>query len=153
MVISMERTDRNRQGEDRRELRDFGPEPLVINIDRAAGMNPKYRTALWTGRGLQVTLMSIPVGGDIGLEKHDDLDQFIRIENGLAAVMMGRHQNALDTRRRIDGSFAVIIPAGTWHNIVNIGNTPLKLYSVYAPPKHPFGTVHRTKADAEAAER
>ena len=153
MVISMERTDRNRQGEDRRELRDFGPEPLVINIDRAAGMNPNYRTALWTGHGLQVTLMSIPVGGDIGLEKHDDLDQFIRIENGLAAVMMGRHQNALDTRRRIDGSFAVIIPAGTWHNIVNIGNTPLKLYSVYAPPNHPFGTVHRTKADAEAAER
>lgn len=142
----------NRHGERPRELRDYGPKPLVVNIDRASNMNPYYRTALWTGEHLQVTLMSIPVGGDIGLEKHDELDQFIRIESGHALVLMGRDMNNPDIRQRVDGSFAVIIPAGTWHNIVNAGTSPLKLYSVYAPPKHPFGTVHRTKAEAQAAE-
>ena len=144
---------RNRRSYRPPELGDIGPEPLIINIDRAAKLNTNYRTALWTGRDIQVTLISIPVGGEIGLEMHDDLDQFIRIESGRAVVMMGRYQDELTERQRIDGNYAVIIPAGTWHNIINMGNTPLKLYSIYSPPKHLFGTVHKTKEDAEASDR
>ena len=121
----------------------------IVNIDKAAKLNPNYRTALWTGEYLQTTLMSIPVGGDIGLEMHPDLDQFIRIEYGYALVMMGREKDALDYRQRVNADFAVFVPANTWHNIVNIGNVPLKLYSIYAPPHHPFGTVQKTKFDAE----
>lgn len=135
------------------EVRDYGAEPLIVNIDRFAKMNTNYRTALWTGGHLQVTLMSIPSGGDIGLEMHSDVDQFIRVESGRAFVMMGQNKTNLNDRQGIDSNYAVIIPAGTWHNIINIGNTPLKLYSIYAPPQHPFGTVHKTKEEAEAAEK
>ena len=131
------------------EVRDFGPKPLVFNIDHATKMNQKFRTTLWTGTHLQLTLMSIPVRGEIGVEMHADVDQFIRIESGLAKVFMGGGRNALREEATVNGNYAIIIPAGTWHNIVNIGNRPLKLYSLYAPPNHPFGTVHKTKADAE----
>lgn len=131
------------------EVRDLGPKPLVFNIDHATKMNPNFRTTLWTGCNMQLTLMCIPVGGDIGLEIHEDVDQFIRIESGRAAVMMGRYRGDLCEKQCVDDNYAVLIPAGTWHNIVNIGNTPLKLYSIYAPPQHPAGTVHKTQADAE----
>ena len=98
---------------------------------------------------MQLTLMSVPVSGDIGVELHEDVDQFIRIESGKAKVYMGAGRNDLKEMGCVDGNYAILIPAGTWHNIVNVGNSPLKLYSLYAPPKHPFGTVHRTKEDAE----
>lgn len=145
--------NRNRYGNLPPEIQDFGPDPLIINIDRATKMNNNFRTALWTGDHLQVTLMSIPAGGDIGIEMHSHLDQFIRIESGRAIVLMGRNRNALREEMRVDGNYAVIIPAGTWHNIINAGVAPLKLYSIYAPPQHPFGTVQRTKEEAEAEER
>ena len=135
------------------EISDCGPQPLIVNIDCCAKENENYRTALWTGEDLQVTLMNIPVGGDIGLEMHDDLDQFIRIEDGCALVKMGKRKEVLDYRKRIDKNYAILIPACTWHNIINIGRVPLKLYSIYAPPNHPFGTVHKTKRAAEEAER
>ena len=135
------------------KIKDYGAEPLVVNIDRFAKQNPYYRTALWTGTHLQVTLMSIPVHGDIGLEMHSHLDQFIRVEEGTALVVMGKSSTSLQIRQKINGNYAIIVPAGTWHNVINIGNTPLKLYSIYAPPQHPFGTVHKTKADAEKAEK
>ena len=130
-------------------IKDYGPNPLIANIDYLTKMNTNYRTTLWTGKHLQVTLMSIPVGGDIGLEIHHDVDQFIRVEYGYANVMMGESRNDLKYQQRVDSNYAVVIPAGTWHNIRNIGNTPLKLYSIYAPPQHPFGTVHKTKEEAE----
>lgn len=133
-------------------MRDYGPRPLVANIDRLAKSNPNYRTALWTGRHLQVTLMSIRVGGDIGLEMHPNLDQFIRVESGCGLVQMGGREDDLKLQRRVDGNYAVVIPAGTWHNLINTGNRPLKVYSIYAPPEHPFGTVHETKEIAERAE-
>ena len=139
----------NNRGCHHPEVRDLGPKPLVFNIDHAAKMNPNFRTTLWTGCNMQLTLMCIPVGGDIGAEIHEDVDQFIRIESGRAAVMMGRCRDDLREKQCADDNSAVLIPAGTWHNIVNIGNTPLKLYSIYAPPQHPAGTVHRTKTDAE----
>ncbi len=134
------------------KIRDYGCEPFIFNINHATGMNENFRTTLWTGQGLQLTLMSIPVCGDIGVEMHPDVDQFIRVESGRAKVYMGTYRNNLQEKACVDGNYAMLIPAGTWHNIVNVGNRPLKLYSIYAPPQHPFDTVHRTKEDAEHEE-
>ncbi|MYL50431.1 cupin domain-containing protein [Halobacillus litoralis] len=133
-------------------VKDYGSNPFVININKATKQNQNYRTALWTGSNLQVTLMSIPPGGDIGLEVHPNVDQFLRIEQGQGVVQMGKSQNNLSFQRNVYDDDAIMIPAGTWHNVTNTGNMPLKLYSIYAPPNHPFGTVHATKADAMAAE-
>ncbi|MGE7921257.1 cupin domain-containing protein [Viridibacillus sp. NPDC093762] len=133
-------------------LKDHGGEPFVVNINQVAKQNNTYRTAIWTGNHLQVTLMSINVGEDIGLEIHPNVDQFLRVEEGQGLVQMGKSKDNLNFVENVGDDYAIIIPAGTWHNVTNTGNTPLKLYSIYAPPNHPFGTVHRTKADAEAAE-
>lgn len=134
------------------QLKDYGPEPFAVNIMEATKQNDAYRTTLWTGSHLQLTLMSIKVGEDIGLEVHPDLDQFIRIEEGQGLVKMGDSKYNLDFQTNVYDDFAFIIPAGKWHNLINTGYTPLKLYSIYAPPQHPYGTVHETKADAQAAE-
>lgn len=131
------------------EIRDYGPEPLVIAIDRAAESNTNFRTAFWTGSHLQVTLMCIPVGGEIGLEVHEDTDQLLRIVHGCGMVQFGATKHAVRNIQRVNRHSVVIIPAGTYHNLVNCGSVPLQLYSLYAPPHHPFGTVHRTKADAD----
>ena len=131
------------------EIRDYGPEPFVFNINHATNKNQNFRTTLWTGRDMQLTLMSIPANCDIGVEMHSNVDQFIRVENGHAKVYMGSCQNDLHEIKCVNENYAIIIPAGTWHNIVNTGNCPLKIYSLYAPPQHPAGTVHKTKADAK----
>ena len=133
-------------------FRDHGPEPFVINIEEATRQNNTFRTALWTGSHLQLTLMSIGVNEDIGLEMHPDVDQFLRVEQGQGLIQMGARKGAMTFQRRVSDGDAIIIPARTWHNLTNTGNVPLKLYSIYAPPNHPRGTVHRTKADAQAAE-
>ncbi len=132
-------------------LKDYGPCPFVVDIDEATKQNNNFRLALWTGKYLQLTLMSINVGEDIGLEIHPNLDQFIRIEVGQGIVKMGDSKDRLDFQANVSDDYAFIIPAGKWHNLINTGSTPLKLYSIYAPPQHPHGTVHRTKADAEEA--
>ena len=134
------------------KLKDYGPEPFVVNIEEVTKQNNTYRTVLWTGSHLQLTLMSINVGEDIGLEVHPNLDQFIRIEEGQGIVKMGDRKDSLDFQEKVYDDFAFIIPAGKWHNLINTGKKPLKLYSIYAPPQHPKGTVHETKAIAEAAE-
>ena len=128
---------------------DNGPEPAVIDIARRTAQNQCFRKAIWTGAHLQVTLMAIPVGGDIGTELHADTDQFLRIEQGCGLVRFGRTREEMRDFRRAFPGDAVLVPAGTWHNVVNCGRTPLRLYSIYAPPHHPRGTVHPTKADAE----
>jgi len=130
-------------------LRDYGPYPFVINIEEAARRNNYFRLALWTGKHLQLTLMSICIGSDIGLEMHPNLDQFIRIEQGQGIVMMGNKKDSLTFQRRVRNGYVIFIPAGTWHNLINTGSVPIKLYSIYAPPEHPHGTVHRTKEEAE----
>lgn len=135
------------------QLKDYGPQPFVVNIAETTKQNNNFRTALWTGSYLQLTLMSIPVGGEIGLEIHTNLDQFIRIEQGQGIVKMGDRKDYLDFQESVYDDFAFIIPAGKWHNLINTGYEPIKLYSIYAPPQHPRGTVHVTKADAEAAEQ
>lgn len=133
-------------------LMDYGPNPIAINIEDATLQNNAFRTALWTGDHLQLTLMSINVGEDIGFEVHEDLDQFIRIEEGQGIVLMGDSPNQMDFQEYVSEDFIFIIPAGKWHNLINMGNQPLKLYSIYAPPQHPQGTVHETKEDAMAEE-
>ncbi|MEH7176869.1 cupin domain-containing protein [Neobacillus vireti] len=135
-----------------RVSKDHGPEPYVVNIETATTQNNTFRTALWTGQHLQVTLMSIDVGGDIGLEIHPDVDQFLRIEQGQGRVQMGKDKNQLNFEKNVSDNFSIMVPAGTWHNVTNTGSIPLRLYSIYAPPEHPHGTVHKTKAEAEAAE-
>ncbi|NWQ42598.1 cupin domain-containing protein [Bacillus sp. EB106-08-02-XG196] len=134
------------------EMKDYGKQPFVVNIEEATKQNSTFRTVLWTGSYLQVTLMSINMGEDIGLEMHPDVDQFLRIEEGHGIVQMGDSKDNLTFQARVSDDFAIMVPAGKWHNVTNTGNTPLKLYSIYAPPEHPFGTVHRTKAEAMAAE-
>ena len=132
---------------------DYGPTPYVMNISMATQMNRAFRNTIWTGNHLQATLMSINPGEDIGLERHPDTDQFLRIESGRGVVKMGANENNLDYQRNVYDGFAIFVPAGTWHNLITVGSRPLKLYSIYAPPQHAKGTVHKTKADAEIAEQ
>lgn len=134
------------------ELKDYGAKPFVTNIEEATEQNKNYRTALWTGQKLQLTLMSIEVGEDIGLEVHPDRDQFLRIEKGKGLVQMGTSKDNLEFEEKAEEDYGIFVPAGKWHNVTNTGDQPLKLYSIYAPVQHPFGTVHETRADAIAAE-
>lgn len=134
-------------------LKDYGPQPLVLNIEKATKQNNTFRTALWTGNHLQVTLMSINVGEEIGTEIHPNLDQFLRIEQGQGLTKMGYRRDDLTMQASVTDGDAILVPAGTWHNLINTGNIPLKLYSIYAPPQHPHGTVHRTRAEAMAGEQ
>ena len=133
------------------DIIDNGPNPLVTNIEAETIENTNYRTTLWTGNNLQITLMSIEPGHDIGLEVHDTHDQFLRIEQGQATVSMGPNETELQVWKAVDGD-AVVVPAGTWHNLISSGDVPLKVYSIYAPPQHPHGTVHVTKEDGDRAE-
>ncbi len=122
------------------------------NIETLTIDNDRFRTVLFTGQSLQLTVMSLQPGEEIGAEVHPALDQFIRIEQGRAEVVMGRSENDQGETHHLAEDWSVIIPAGTWHNVINCGDSTLKLYSIYAPPEHPQGTVHRTKAEADAAE-
>ncbi|SFJ27187.1 Mannose-6-phosphate isomerase, cupin superfamily [Halobacillus dabanensis] len=140
------------RGEGRVVLKDYGNNPFVVDIEEVTKQNRTFRTALWTGEHLQVTLMSIAVGEDIGLEVHPDVDQFLRVEQGQGLVQMGDRRDQLDFQQRVADDYAIMVPAGKWHNLTNTGQRPLKIYSIYAPPEHPFGTVHKTKAEAMATE-
>lgn len=124
----------------------------MIDIEEATKENTNFRTVLWTGSNLQLTLMSIEAGSDIGLEVHHELDQFLRIEDGKGLVQMGDSEDKLDFERNVEDDDVVLVPAGKWHNITNRGKKALKIYSIYAPVEHPHGTVHKTQAEAEEAE-
>lgn len=115
----------------------------ITNIEKAALENENFRTVLYTDTNVQLVLMSLLAGEDIGEEVHD-LDQFIRIEKGGGKAVLDGIEHDVS-----DGS-VVVIPQGTRHNIVNTGSVPMKMYTLYAPPDHKDGTVHATKADAEA---
>jgi len=129
-----------------------GKKPYVVDIEELTTENRNFRTAEWTGEFLQLTTMSIEIGGEVGLEIHKDTDQFLRIEAGRAKVLMGKTKENLDFETEAKDDDAIFIPTGYWHNIINIGEEPLKLYSIYAPPHHPAGTVHETYAVAMEAE-
>lgn len=131
---------------------DKGPNPYAVSMGVMAVQNQNFRTATWTGCHLQMTLMSIPPCGEIGLENHEDTDQMLRVEQGNAVVIMGKCMEQMDFQQNLCRGDVVFVPAGTWHNVINIGRNSLKLSSVYAPPKHARGTIHRTKAEAEQEE-
>jgi len=134
------------------QIQDQGANPYVVDIEELTKRNENFRTAAWTGQYLQMTLMTVRVDGEVGLEVHEDTDQFLRLEQGEAKVVMGPNEDNLDKEFHAEDDFAIFVPAGTWHNIINTGDKPLKMYSIYAPPHHAHGTVHETFEDAEAAE-
>lgn len=124
----------------------------VGDIEKDTLDNGFFRKVLFTGDSIQLTVMSIEPGGEVGLEMHDHLDQFLRIEEGTARVTFGKTEEQVDEEHDVADDWAVIVPGGVWHNVINTGEGPLKLYSLYAPPEHPADTVHRTKADPDADE-
>ena len=129
---------------------DKGKKPWVIDIEKETLNNTNFRTTMWTGQKLQMTVMEIPVGGDIGLEVHHGIDQFLRIEAGKGKCQMGETEDNLDFEVLVSDDDAIFVPADYWHNVTNVGDEPLKLYTIYAGPDHIPGTVHATQADAEA---
>lgn len=114
--------------------------------------NTNFRTVVFTAGHTQLTLMSLAPGEEIGWEAHDHLDQFLRLEQGTARLELGKTEDGVDETHEVEDDWAFIVPAGVWHNVVNIGEGAVKLYSLYSPPEHPDGTVHVTKAEADAAE-
>lgn len=131
------------------EFTDHGPAPYVLDIEDATTSNDKFRTTIWTGTRLQATLMSIPPGGDIGLEVHPENDQFLRLEQGKGRCQMGPAEDDLPFDEIVEDDWAIFVPAGTWHNVTNVGDEPMRLYAIYGPPDHEPGTVHDTQEDAE----
>ena len=127
---------------------DRGKQPVVENIEDWTKANENYRTTVWTGEKMQLTLMTIQPGDDIGLEVHPDVDQFLRIESGKGLCQMGPAEDNLNFEKEVEDDFAILVPANTWHNVINTGDKPLKLYTLYAGPDHLPGTVHPTHQDA-----
>nr|WP_276939584.1 cupin domain-containing protein [Helcococcus sueciensis] len=128
---------------------DRGKEPMVVDIEGMTLENENYRTTIWTGEKLQVTVMTIQPGDDIGLEVHHGIDQFLRIEEGEGLCQMGESEDNLTFEEKVKDDFAIFVPADMWHNVINTGDKPLKLYTIYAGPDHLPGTVHPTHEDAE----
>lgn len=128
-------------------ITDTGPEPHAFDLESETINNPNYRSVRWSGRYLQLTLMSIPPGSDIGLEKHAETDQFLRLDGGRGRRQMGPQKDELTFDQEVTDGWCVLVPAGTWHNITNIGQDHMQLYTIYAPAHHKPGTVHGT-ADA-----
>ena len=124
----------------------------VGDIEAITNANTTFRTVVHTAKHLQLTVMSLAVGENVGWEMHDNLDQFLRIESGSGSLRLGTSADDVAEEHSVSDDWAMIIPAGTWHDVVNEGDNELKLYSIYAPPDHPPGTVHVTKADAEHDE-
>ena len=118
---------------------------FVDDIEARTKENSDFRRVLYTGKQMQLVLMSLQSGEEIGEEIHRDRDQFFRVEQGNGDVWIDDH------RSKIESDMTIVVPAGARHNIRNTGDTPLKLYTIYAPPEHIDGTVHVTKADAAAS--
>lgn len=116
---------------------------FVQNIQSLAVQNSDFRRVLYTANSCQLVLMSIPPNGEIGAEVHK-LDQFFRVEDGVGEAILD------DVKSVIRAGFAVLVPAGSRHNIINTGSKPLKLYTLYSPPNHRDGIVHYTREDAQA---
>ena len=118
---------------------------FIDDIESLTLGNADFRRVVYTGREMQLVLMTIPPGGEIGEEVHEDRDQFFRIEGGQGEVLID------GTWTKVGSDWAIIVPSSARHNVRNTGTEPLKLYTIYAPPEHVDGTVHRTKSDAEHA--
>ena len=133
-------------------IKDIGPQPQSFDLEKASLENDNYRAVAWSGKYLQLTLMSIPPGKDVGLEAHPQTDQFLRLDGGRGRVQMGPAEDQLDFDQEVEDGWAILVPAGTWHNVTNIGDEPISLYTVYAPTHHAAGAVQPTAEDAEREE-
>ena len=131
-------------------IKDIGPEPQFFDLERETVDNINYRTVAWSGKYLQLTLMSIPEGGDIGLEMHPETDQFLRLDAGHGQVQMGPARDNLEFEQEVSDGWCIFVPAGTWHNVTNVSSEPMQLYAIYAPTHHEPGKVHATAEDAAA---
>jgi mannose-6-phosphate isomerase-like protein (cupin superfamily) len=131
-------------------IKDIGPEPQSFDLEQETVDNPNYRTVGWSGKYLQLTLMSIPEGADIGLEMHPETDQFLRLDAGSGRVQMGSARDSLEFDQEVSDGWCILVPAGTWHNVTNIGTGPMQLYAIYAPAHHKPGKVQATAAQAAA---
>jgi mannose-6-phosphate isomerase-like protein (cupin superfamily) len=119
---------------------------FVDNIEKLTKENTDFRRVLYTGKNIQLVLMTLKAGEEIGAEVHEDRDQFFRVEAGKGEVLID------GVRTPIEDDDAIIVPAGARHNVKNTGKEPLQLYTLYGPPEHKDGTVHVTKAEADAKE-
>lgn len=119
---------------------------FVGNIEDLTEENTDFRRVLYTGKNLQLVLMSIPPGSEIGEEVHHDRDQFFRVERGEGEIRID------GSRSKVEPDSAMLVPAGARHNVINTGDRPLQLYTIYAPPEHRDGTVHKTKDDAVSSK-
>jgi mannose-6-phosphate isomerase-like protein (cupin superfamily) len=119
---------------------------FVADIEKLTVENTDFRRVLYTGKYLQLVLMTLQPGDEIGAEVHEDRDQFFRIESGSGEVLIDGKRNP------VKDDDAIIVPAGARHNVVNTGDAPLMLYTLYGPPEHRDGVVHKTKAEADANE-
>jgi mannose-6-phosphate isomerase-like protein (cupin superfamily) len=120
----------------------------VNNIEKDALENDNFRKVLNTAEHSQLVVMSLLPNEDIGNEVHENVDQFIRIEKGSGKAILNNSDEY-----EIEDGFAVVVPAGTWHNIINGSDSEMKIYTVYTPPEHADGTIHKTKQEAEEAEK
>lgn len=134
-------------------ITDKGPGPQSFDLEAATIENGHYREIAWSGRYLQVSLMSIDPGCSIGLETHPETDQFIRLDAGSGLAKMGPQADQLDWEQTVSDGWCVLVPAGMWHDIVNTGDEPMRLYTVYAPVHHAAGIVQPTAEDAERDEQ
>ena len=119
---------------------------FIGDIEDRTESNRNFRQVIYTGPNMQLVLMSLLPGEEIGEEVHEHTDQFFRVEEGYGELVMAGREH------RIEADSGIVVPAGMKHNIRNTGKKPLRMYTIYAPPQHPEGTVHETKADADAAE-
>lgn len=133
-------------------IQDIGPRPNAFDIENATKENANYRTVAWSGKHLQVTLMSIKPGQSIGLEAHPGTDQFLRVDAGKGICKMGPSKDQLNFEQEVEDGWCIVVPAGTWHDVINTGDVPLRLYAIYAPVHHAAGKVHPTFEDAEQDE-
>ena len=124
----------------------------VLNVSKIACSNPYFRKEMITGEYMQMTVMSIPSGGEVGLEIHNSLDQLLKVERGVGQVYMGKTKKEVKFVGCANADCVIFIPANTWHNVLNEQNCPLKMFSIYAPPHHPVGTIHKTKFDSDLAD-
>lgn len=129
------------------DINDHGPGPHAVDIEKVTTENSNFRTTHWTGTHLQLTLMSIAPGDDVGLEVHPDNDQFLRLEQGKGRCVMGPSADVVTFEQDVEDDWAIFVPAGVWHNVINTGDEDMRLYAIYGPAHHPHGTVHPTKAD------
>lgn len=133
-------------------IEDIGPKRNAFDIETETKENSRYRTVAWTGKYLQVTLMSIKPGKSIGLEVHPDTDQFLRLDAGSGKCVMGPSEDELDFEQDVSDGWAITVPAGVWHDVINTGDEDMRLYAIYAPSHHAAGLKQETFEDAERDE-